>query len=63
MSQIEVFAEKLIPNIEKVIVGKRSSVELAVIGMLCQGHILIEDVPGLYLARQHSLADVEGAPG
>ena len=47
MSQIEVFAEKLIPNIEKVIVGKRSSVELAVIGMLCQGHILIEDVPGV----------------
>jgi MoxR-like ATPase len=47
MSQIEVFAENLIPNIEKVIVGKRSSVELAVIGMLCQGHMLIEDVPGV----------------
>lgn len=47
MSQIEILAENLIPNIEKVIVGKRSAVELAVIGMLCQGHMLIEDVPGV----------------
>jgi MoxR-like ATPase len=47
MSQIQTLTEKLIPNIEKVIVGKRSSVELAVIGMLCQGHLLIEDVPGV----------------
>lgn len=47
MSHIQIFAEKLIPNIEKVIVGKRNSVELAVIGMLCQGHLLIEDVPGV----------------
>jgi MoxR-like ATPase len=47
MSKIQDFTEKLIPNIEKVIVGKRSSVELAVIGMLCQGHLLIEDVPGV----------------
>ncbi len=47
MSNIQTFVEKLIPNIEKVIVGKRNSVELAVIGMLCQGHLLIEDVPGV----------------
>jgi MoxR-like ATPase len=33
--------------VEKVIVGKRASVELAVIGLLCQGHLLIEDVPGV----------------
>ena len=32
---------------EKVIVGKRQSLELVVIGLLCQGHILIEDVPGV----------------
>ena len=44
MPQIQAFAEKVVPNIEKVIVGKRNSVELAVIGMLCQGHLLIEDV-------------------
>ncbi len=47
MSQIQPFAEKMIANIEKVIVGKRSSVELAVVSLLCQGHLLIEDVPGV----------------
>jgi MoxR-like ATPase len=47
MTQIQTFAEKVIDNIEKVIVGKRSSVELAVISLLCQGHLLIEDVPGV----------------
>jgi MoxR-like ATPase len=30
-----------------VIVGKRSAIELAVVGLLCQGHMLIDDVPGL----------------
>jgi MoxR-like ATPase len=47
MTQIQTFAEKVISNIEKVIVGKRNSVELAVISLLCQGHLLIEDVPGV----------------
>jgi MoxR-like ATPase len=47
MTIVQDFAEKVIPNIEKVIVGKRNSVELAVIGLLCQGHLLIEDVPGV----------------
>jgi MoxR-like ATPase len=47
MTEIQTFSEKVIQNIEKVIVGKRSSVELAVISLLCQGHLLIEDVPGV----------------
>jgi MoxR-like ATPase len=47
MTDIQIFTEKVINNIEKVIVGKRSSVELAVISLLCQGHLLIEDVPGV----------------
>ena len=34
-------------NIEKVIVGKRKVIELALITLLCRGHILLEDVPGL----------------
>jgi MoxR-like ATPase len=37
----------VIQNIESVIVGKRETVELAVIALLCQGHLLIEDVPGV----------------
>jgi len=47
MANIQAFSEKLIENLEKVIVGKRQSVELIVIGLLCQGHVLIEDVPGV----------------
>ncbi|MCC7119448.1 MAG: MoxR family ATPase [Anaerolineales bacterium] len=47
MLSIQTFGGKVIENLEKVIVGKRQSVELIVIGLLCQGHILIEDVPGV----------------
>ncbi|MDD5467512.1 MAG: MoxR family ATPase [Anaerolineales bacterium] len=47
MEQVQAFTEKIINNVEKVIVGKRSTVELAVIGLLCQGHMLVEDVPGV----------------
>src|SRR5574338_1177955 len=47
MSDVQEFAQRVVTNIEKVIVGKRETIELAVIGLLCQGHILIEDVPGV----------------
>jgi MoxR-like ATPase len=47
MSDVRSFAESVIANIEKVIIGKRETVELAVVGLLCQGHLLIEDVPGV----------------
>lgn len=47
MNEVQAFAEKVINNVEKVIVGKRDAVELAVNGLLCQGHLLIEDVPGV----------------
>lgn len=36
----------LLSNVEKVIVGKRPVIELAVIALLCRGHVLLEDVPG-----------------
>jgi MoxR-like ATPase len=36
----------LIDNVEKVIIGKRPVIELAVISLLCRGHALLEDVPG-----------------
>lgn len=38
--------EALVKNIEQVIVGKRHVVELAVLSLLCRGHVLLEDVPG-----------------
>ena len=47
MSQAQAFAECVIANIERVMVGKRAAVELAVVSLLSQGHLLIEDVPGV----------------
>jgi len=47
MTDVKQFGEGIINNLEKVIVGKSQSVELVVIGLLCQGHVLIEDVPGV----------------
>ncbi len=44
---IQAFTENIVGNIEKVIIGKRATIELAVSGLLCQGHLLIEDVPGV----------------
>jgi len=45
--RVQQFADKLLANLEKVIVGKRQTLELVVIGLLCQGHLLIDDVPGV----------------
>ena len=45
-SEIRSFAEQVINNVEKVIVGKRQTVELVLIALLCEGHVLIEDAPG-----------------
>ncbi|MBP1693319.1 MAG: hypothetical protein H6Q37_1202, partial [Chloroflexi bacterium] len=47
MTSVQEFSNRLIANIEQVIVGKRPTVDLAVISLLCQGHLLIEDVPGV----------------
>jgi len=45
--KIRTAIDRLVSNIEKVIVGKREVVELIVTALLCRGHLLIEDVPGL----------------
>jgi len=47
MTDLKSFGESIVNNLEQVIVGKYQSVELVVIGLLCQGHVLIEDVPGV----------------
>src|SRR6476619_5439695 len=39
--------EAVLGNVEQVIVGKHEEVELALVALLCQGHLLIEDVPGV----------------
>jgi MoxR-like ATPase len=40
-------AAKVKENVERVIVGKSGVVELTIVALLCEGHILLEDVPGL----------------
>ena len=47
MTDIKAFGEQVTANLQKVIVGKQQSIDLIVIGLLCQGHVLIEDVPGV----------------
>ncbi len=46
MAEIQEVTNQLLENVEKVIVGKTDAIRLTITGLLCQGHILIEDVPG-----------------
>ena len=46
MKEIQDFAEKVIDNVEKVIIGKREAIELLMVALLNEGHVLLEDVPG-----------------
>ena len=39
--------QALVENIKKVIIGKPSAIEMAIVSLLCEGHALIEDVPGV----------------
>jgi len=47
VSQIRDIGARVKENVERVIVGKGEVVELAIVALLCEGHILIEDVPGI----------------
>jgi MoxR-like ATPase len=46
MENAQKFVGTLIENIERVIVGKRSTIEYILVALLCEGHVLLEDVPG-----------------
>jgi MoxR-like ATPase len=47
MNEVQTVADALIGNVERVIIGKQDVIRLVTIGLLSQGHILIEDVPGV----------------
>ncbi|MBI5876658.1 MAG: MoxR family ATPase [Chloroflexi bacterium] len=47
MQDVQQIANRIIDNVERVIVGKRAEVSLALVSLLCKGHVLIEDVPGV----------------
>ena len=47
MDGIQDVAGRVVENVERVIIGKHEEVEMALVAMLCRGHVLIEDVPGV----------------
>ncbi len=47
MEDPKIIAERIIANVEHVIIGKGPEVRMALIALLCHGHVLIEDVPGV----------------
>ncbi len=46
MTKIQETGDKVLANVERVIVGKHREVRFALVALLCRGHLLIEDVPG-----------------
>ncbi|UCC52235.1 MAG: MoxR family ATPase [Anaerolineaceae bacterium] len=46
MKAIQEFAQQIFDNVEKVIIGKRDAIELLMVALLNEGHLLLEDVPG-----------------
>jgi len=46
MSKIQESGDRVVANVERVIVGKHHEVQLALVALMCRGHLLIEDVPG-----------------
>jgi MoxR-like ATPase len=47
VSGVDELASRILDNVDRVIVGKRSVVELMLVAMLCERHVLIEDIPGV----------------
>jgi MoxR-like ATPase len=47
MSQVSLTAKKIIANVEKVVIGKRQEIILGLVAYFSEGHILLEDVPGV----------------
>ena len=47
MNDVKSTAKKIIGNVEKAIVGKRRQIILSLVSWFCEGHILLEDVPGV----------------
>jgi len=59
MHEVRQFATRVIDNVQRVIVGKRDAIELLMVALVCEGHVLIEDVPGVgktMLARAMALS-------
>jgi MoxR-like ATPase len=47
LTTIQSFAQQVLDNAERVIIGKRDVMEMIMVALLCEGHVLLEDVPGV----------------
>src|SRR5213082_911934 len=47
LKEVRELGQQILAEVEKVIVGKREALELVLVGILSDGHVLIEDYPGL----------------
>ena len=47
MADVTVTGKKILTNMEKVVIGKRQEIILALVAYFSEGHILLEDVPGV----------------
>jgi MoxR-like ATPase len=47
MESVQSLTERMVENVERVIVGKRREVQYVLVALLCRGHVLVEDVPGV----------------
>jgi MoxR-like ATPase len=46
MEQVQSFVNTITENVSRVIIGKHAAIELVMVALLCEGHVLLEDVPG-----------------
>ncbi len=47
MEQVQLFTNRILDNVQKVIIGKDEQIRLTLLALLCEGHVMIEDVPGV----------------
>ncbi len=47
MQLVQEIVRRIVTNVSQVIIGKQREIQMTILGLLCQGHILIEDVPGV----------------
>ena len=47
MKHVQDVVQRVVANVERVIIGKREAVEMTLLSLLCRGHVLLEDVPGV----------------
>ena len=65
LSHVQSHCDRILDEVERAVVGKREPLELVLLGMLADGHVLIEDYPGLaktLLARSFAAVTSSTSP-